>query len=346
MAHTRFIREDARPGVVIGEIAAAVGPLTTTNEDLARRFGRPADLITRKIGIESRPLAPPDMDPKDLAILAARPLFENPAFDPARLSLIITSSSSINQVCPPVSCEVLAAMAAAREGVPSVMAFDIMATCPGWLYALSLVCDHLNQPGNRARTALVLTTEIFTQGLDPDDFAAWASFGDAAAATLVYGPDYEREPAGAGFLQMERPLTFARPDTADTLWGPPLRTSRFLRMNGPGMRAESMPAMAAALQAALEERELSTADLDAVFAHQSNYKILADLASFLEVAPERLPSNLAWRGNTSSCALPLLLHDSRAGLVEGFDLTTDQMVGFTSFGGGFTSASAIARVLG
>lgn len=337
--------------VTVGEITAAVGPLTTTNADLAERFGRPADLITRKIGIETRPLAPPDMDPKDLAIQAARPLFESPDFDPTRLSLIITASSSVNQVCPPVSCEVLAAMAATREGVPSVMAFDIMATCPGWLYALALACDHLHQPANRLRTALLITTEIFTQGLDPEDFASWASFGDAATATLVYGPDcpinlVPTDAAAGTFIQMLRPHTFAKPDTAQTLWGPPLRTSRYLKMNGPGMRAESMPAMALAMQEAATAAGLSTADLDALFAHQSNYKILADLASTLQMPPDHLPSNLPWRGNTSSCALPLLLHDVRAGLVEGCALRPGQTLGFTSFGGGFTSAAAVGRVLG
>jgi 3-oxoacyl-[acyl-carrier-protein] synthase-3 len=372
----------ARPGVTIGPITIATGALATTNDDLAERFGRPSDVIYRKIGIHSRPLAAPDMAPKDLATQATLKLFDNPVFNPADLAVIITASSSVLQVCPPVSCEVLAAITARRPDTPPVMAFDIMATCPGWLYAIALATDHLHQPRNRAKTALIITTEIFTQGLAEDDFGAWASFGDAATATVLYGPDVRLEqpmppPAlmtappgtapdtapGHPYIAIDRPLTFARPDTVGALWGPPLRTTKFMHMDGPAMRAESMPTMALALREALADAELTAADLDLVLAHQSNQRILADLAAELPFDPVSMPTNLPYRGNTSSSALPLLIHDMRAASAAPASQAQDyllvpnqpgatpaplmrgQNVGFTSFGGGFTYAAAIGKVL-
>lgn len=338
------------PAVTVGPVSVAVGGLTTTNEALAERFERAPEVILRKIGIESRPLAPADMTPKALALEAVAPLLDDRGFDPAALAMIVTTSSSITQVCPPVSCEVLSAIARRFPATPPAMAFDILATCTGWLYALSLVSDHLHQPAHRAGAALIVTTEIFTQGLADDDFAAWASFGDAATATLVYGPD---APQGArpGFIQVRRPVNFARPDTQGALWGPPLRMAERMKMDGYAVRQHSMPAMAEALRAALADAGLSAGELRAVFAHQSNHRILAELAAELGVDPALVPSNLRFRGNSSSSALPLLLHDLRTaesaapGAVVGSLPAAGSLVGFTAFGGGFTFGAAIGRML-
>jgi len=337
------------PAVTVGPITAVTGSLTTTNEALAERFGTSPEVIFRKIGIESRPLAAPGVAPKHLAIDAARKLFDHPGFDSQSLAAIVTASSSITQVCPPVSCEVLAVITKELGPPPPLMAFDIMATCAGWLYALQFVCDHLHQPANRARTALVITTEIFTLGLDENDFGAWASFGDAACATLVYGPDCElpsqMDGQVAPLISVRRPLNFSRADTDGALWGPPLGTPDRMKMNGSALRQVNMPAMAEALRAAVADAGLATGELDAILAHQSNLRILNDLAAELGISPEIMPHNLKHRGNTSSCALPLLIHDLRQSRPAPSFLEAGSRLGFTTFGGGFTFSGAVGQVL-
>lgn len=318
------------PALRIGPIAVATGQFSTTNDDLAARFGTSPEVILRKIGIVSRPICPPVLRPKELALRAARQIFNLDGFDAAALSLIITSSSTVGQVCPPVSCEVLHEISKAHESAPNAMAFDIMATCTGWLYALAIATDHLHQPGNRAKFALINTVEMFSLGFAEDDFGVWASFGDVATTTAVYGPEYDARsippmqqteaPGGekidisevsAQHIMIARPQNFARPDTADSLWGPPAYTPYKLRMDGRELRNQSMPSMLEGLQAAMDVAGLSVENLDWVLAHQSNQRVLADLAAELGIAIEKVPTNLILRGNTSSSALPLLIHDHR-----------------------------------
>lgn len=362
----------ANAALTVGPIAIATGERTTTNDDLAARFGTTPEVILRKIGIQSRPLAPVDLPPKELALQAARQLFESPDFDAARLGLIITSSSTVGQVCPPVSCEILAEITRRHPQAPHPMAFDIMATCTGWLYALSIATDHLHQPGNRDKFALISTTEMFSLGFADDDFAVWASFGDVATATAVYGPGYDistipalhktQAPDGAmiditglppQLLHITRPLNFAKPDTTGALWGPPAYTSYKLRMDGRELRNQSMPAMLHGLNAALAASEFTPADIDILLAHQSNQRVLVDVANELNLDPRQVPTNLLYRGNTSSSALPLLIHDMRIGqttipgqagkLETGFP--PGATIALTAFGGGYTYGAATGQVI-
>ncbi len=120
--------------------------------------------------------------------------------------------------------------------------------------------------------------------------------------------------------------------------------------------------MAKGLRAALTKAGLSADDLRLILAHQSNHRVLADLAAEMGVPADIMASNLRLRGNTSSSALPLLLHDIRtAGPVVpvGTDrnaystatngvseaLLPGSYLGFTAFGGGFTYGGAIGQVL-
>ncbi len=321
----------------------AVGQLCLTNDELAERFDTTPEVILRKIGIESRPLAAAGVAPKDLALQAVEPLMADPAFDPADLSMIIVASSSISQTCPSMACEVLAEIQKRHTGAPDIMAFDIMATCTGWLYGITMAFDHLNHTPFRNKAVLLVTSEVFSQGIAKDDFAAQASFGDAATATMLWGPEAQGEKAkGTGRLQMRRPFCFASADAQGALWGPPLNMEAKLKMDGYALRQASMPAMVKGLRAALDGAGIAAGDLASIIAHQSNQRVLADLAAELGVPSAVMASNLRFRGNTSSSALPLLLHDLRAGAgipAAGLD------IGFTAFGGGFTYGGAVARVL-
>lgn len=329
--------------VIVGPITTAIGTECTTNVELAERFGTTPDVLLRKTGIESRPRAAAEISPRDLAMQAAESLISNPGFDPGALSMVIVSSSTIGQACPSVACDILGMIQTRFPQQQDIMAFDIMATCAGWLYGLKLACDHMQNEPFRRGSALIVTTEVLSKVMAPDDFGTWVSFGDAATATLALGPDAVL-PGGdgrRGFLGMKRPLAYSHGDVEMTLSGPPLGTGGYMQMNGGAVRQQSLPAMVKALHAALKVAGLKPEDLDAILAHQSNQRILADIGSAMGVAPELMVSNLRTTGNTSSSALPLLLNDLR----NDGRLNSGARLAFTAFGGGYTYAATTATVL-
>jgi 3-oxoacyl-[acyl-carrier-protein] synthase-3 len=71
-------------------------------------------------------------------------------------------------------------------------------------------------------------------------------------------------------------------------------------------------------------------DIDLVVAHQANERILEGVQRQLGLAAEKVPSNIASYGNTTSATLPILYHElKRAGRVK-----PGTLVCFTTFGAG------------
>ena len=333
-----------RPGsaaslAVIGAIASATGSLRLTNDELSQRFDMPASEIHRKIGITSRPVAPAGTTPADLAWQAVQQLLESGDLQPDQLSQIIVSTSTVNRVCPSIACDILARIQQ-QHPQTRAMAFDMLATCTGWLYALRLAGDHLQHNAYRHGVALVVTTELLSPLVNPEDFGTSISFGDAATATLVHGPDAPR-PAVAAPIALHPPEVTAMGDSEQSIMVPAMNCTDKITMNGRAVRQLTVPAMAGMVQTALTHAGLTTADLAAVLAHQSNHRILADLAAALDLPADKVPSNMNHLGNTSSCTLPLLLADLR----RQSTLQPGSHIGFTAFGGGYTFGAAVGKVL-
>ena len=339
MSHTHGL--SAIPYAIIGPLATATGHLTRTNDELAERFDTKPEIILRKIGVETRPIAPREVTPLELAWQALEPLIDHPLFNPDDLSMIIVHTNSIVQACPSVACDLLGRI---QDRYPhlNVPAFDMMAACPGWLYALKTAIDHLQYGQHRAQSVLVITTETLSQVTNLEDFASAISFGDAATAAIVYGPDAPAAfTAFPGAVRLDRPWISAHSDKDETMTCPIIGTGENITMKGSAVRQHTVPFMTKSLQQAAELSQLAISDLALVLAHQSNKRVLADLAAALEVDIEKVPSNIQHLGNTSSSTIPLLLADLRRQSA----LQPGTHIGFTAFGGGYTFGAAVGKVL-
>jgi 3-oxoacyl-[acyl-carrier-protein] synthase-3 len=78
-----------------------------------------------------------------------------------------------------------------------------------------------------------------------------------------------------------------------------------------------------------------------VVPHQANQRILDAVGAALGVSPERVATNIATTGNTSSSSIPLLLHDLE---LENRFRAGDNVC-LCSFGAGFTYGAAMLRRL-
>ncbi len=73
--------------------------------------------------------------------------------------------------------------------------------------------------------------------------------------------------------------------------------------------------------------------------HQANQRMLAAVATRLDIPDEKMYSNIAEYGNTSSASLPMALdHAVREGRIRAGDLV---LLG--AIGGGLTWATALVR---
>ena len=320
--------------VFMSRVYAVEGSEVTTNADLARRFPQVTEEdILRKVGMENRRRAAAGETPFSLAIKAVDACFDaNPAAF-QHLDLIVCATSSVDQVCPSIACKVLAELNKRMPGCRAP-AFDVLATCTGFLYALQIAHGLIKaSPHSRA---LVITAETLSPLLNPDDLATCIGFGDAASACIVGGESLQ----DAAPFEMLRPMVHARGDIERALTVPPIGTGEFIRLEGRKVRQESVPALSESLREVCRANHVTPADLRYVVAHQSNQRILNDLGVELGVSPEKVFSNMRMLGNTSSSTIPLCLRD----LVADGKLQSGDLLGLTAFGGGFTFGAALLKV--
>jgi 2-oxoisovalerate dehydrogenase E1 component len=314
-------------------IAFVTGSVRVDNVEMAARFpGRsPLDIVQRT-GIETRYYCGPDETVLTLAVRAARGALEAAGLGLPDLDAIVVSTSTPLSISPSLACRLHHELS--RTGpAKDVQAVDLLAACSGWLYALQTAHDLCRT--RPEANVLVVTAEAMSHFLNPQDFDTAIVFGDAATATVVRGAVH-RESCR---FQLRRPLLSARGEDGSILNLGRLSATGCspVEMHGVKVFPLAVRQMNAMLQAACVEAGWKMADLDWIVPHQANGRIIAAAQQRSGVAAERVVSNVARYGNTSSSSIPIALAELAAAGKTG-------RVGLAAFGGGFTFGAAVVEV--
>ena len=299
----------------------------------------PADVF-RLTGIEERRWASASQASSDLAVEAARRALDAAGLPVSELGAIVLSTTSPDSVFPSTACHVQRML-----GCATIPAFDVAASCSGFLYGLSMA-DAMIRSG-QVRTCLVVAAEVKSRSIDPADGDTVLLFGDGAGAVVLRG-EPETGPPGRGILGIRLhadgsqhglimiPAGGSRmPTTAETVAG----KRHTLRMQGAPLFRLAVKRLEQAIQEIVKEFGVDLQDLAQLVLHQANGRILGQLTKRLGVSPERVCSVIGRYGNTSSASLPIALDDAvRSGKISPHD-----MVLLGSFGGGVTWATGLVR---
>jgi len=307
-----------------------------TNADLAELVDTSDEWITTRTGIKQRRKAAPDEYTSMFAVRAARQAIERARLDPSEIDLLLCATVTPDQILPSTGCIIQAEI-----GANNAAAMDIVAACSGFLYGVSLA-DSMIQTG-QIRNALVIGAEILTQYVDYTDRQTCVLFGDGAGAAVL-GPvegnrgilatkiksdgRFEEQLFSPGGGTRKRP-------TAETL----ASGDHFFKMRGNELFKVAVRSMAEISREVLETSGLRTEDIDLFIPHQANQRITEAVADRLNVGTEKIYSNIAVHGNTSSASIPIALDEC----VEAGRIKEGDLVLMTSFGGGVTWGGVLVR---
>jgi 3-oxoacyl-[acyl-carrier-protein] synthase-3 len=126
-----------------------------------------------------------------------------------------------------------------------------------------------------------------------------------------------------------------KPATAETL----AAGDHFFKMKGNELFKVAVRSMADISREVLEEAGLTADDVDLFIPHQANQRITDAVANKLNVNTERVYSNIAMHGNTSSASIPIGLDEC----VEAGKISSGDLVLLASFGGGVTWGGVLMR---
>ena len=310
------------------------------NEEIAPTLKLSSARIQRLTGIRTRHWAGDHEAPSDMAIEAGRRALDAADCAASSVDAIILSTTSPDMAFPSTACLVQRGL-----GCKPVGAFDVSASCSGFLYGLSMAQAMIQS--RQVKTCLVMASEVKSRSLDPQDEATALLFGDGAGAVILRGEEGQ-SPEWRGILGIRLYADGAHhglirvqgggsrtPLSSDTLG----KKEHRLRMHGASLFRIAVRRIEQAVLEILKEFGVRPGDLKQVVLHQANGRILSHVADRLGIDQGRLASVIERYGNTSSASLPIALDDA----VRGGKISPGDLVLLGSFGGGLTWATGLVR---
>jgi 3-oxoacyl-[acyl-carrier-protein] synthase III len=322
----------ANGNVSITGLGVCVPERVVTNDDLAQIVDTSDEWITERTGIKERRFASREQAMSDLALPAAREALERARVTPAELDLVIVAT-----VTPDMMFPTTAALVADALGARDAAAYDLLAGCTGFMYAIAQA--HGMIAGGIARKVLVVGGDVLSKILDFEDRSTLVLFGDGAGAVVL-----ERVERG-GFLGFE---LGADGGGGEHLWLPGSGSrhfdepEKFVKMNGPEVFKFAARVLVSSAEKVLRECGLTVEDVEVYVPHQANVRIIDHAARKLRIPRERVVVNVDRYGNTSSGSIPLALADAR----EDGRLEPGRLVLMTGMGAGLTWGSAVIEWTG
>jgi len=316
--------------VHVSGTGSALPERALTNADLEKLVDTNDEWIVTRTGIRERRMMAPHEATSDLVTRACERALEMSGLGPEDIDLLIVATCTPDTLTPSTANYVHQNLC---RGL-SIPAFDLSAACSGFVYGLG-VADAMLRSGGYRRV-LLAGGEGLTRFMDYEERTVSILFGDGAGAAVI---ERREGPGGvlATTLQSDGQFTDAiiiPAGGARKPLSPYVLTQRenYLKMKGAQVFKVAVQSMEKVAQDTLAKVGWKISDVDHVIAHQANKRILDAVADRLEIPPEKMPTNLAVRGNTSAASVPILLDEcNRAGRFKPGD-----KVLLVAFGAGLT----------
>ncbi len=316
------------PPVGITGLGTCVPDQVMTNDDLAKLVDTTDEWIVERTGIRERRIATEEEALSDIALPAARAALANAGVEGSDIDVLIVATVTPDMMFPTTS-----AILADELGATSAGAYDLLAGCTGFMYAIAQAYGLI--ASGMADRVLVVGGDLLSKLLDWTDRSTVVLFGDGAGAVVM-----ERVERG-GFLGFELGADGAG---GKHLFYPGSGSRHFdepglLTMNGREVFRFATRVMVSSAQSILGQCGKTVEDVDVYVPHQANKRIIDHAVDKLGIDPDRTVVNVQKYGNTSSGSIPLALAEARA---DG-RLSDGKLVLMTGMGAGLTWGSALIQ---
>ncbi len=260
------------------------------NNDIAKIVETSDEWIQERTGIVTRHIEK-EMECSQMAIEAAKRALadsERNGITPADIDAIFVSSTSTDKLFPVISC-----MIQKEINAPNAFCYDLNAACSGFVFAYNMAVSYMNM--GVIKTALIVGAEKLSNVMDWTDRGSCILFGDGAGAAVVTATEGD-----AGMVMH-----------SDGFGGDALMCDVGQRMTMDGQKVFrfAVKAVPNAVSELMEKMNLSDDDVDYYILHQANMRIIEAAVKRLKISMDKVPTNIASMGNTSSASVPILLDE-------------------------------------
>jgi 3-oxoacyl-[acyl-carrier-protein] synthase-3 len=325
-----------RPIAYFAGIGAGSPARILTNAELEQRVETTDEWIVERTGIRERRIAAVGETLTSYSLVAARQAMEQAGVTAADLDGIVFATVTPDRRLPSAACDLQALL-----GAKNAWAFDLVAACPGWVYALT-VAEGMMATG-QGDTILVVGAEKLSSIVDQTDRSTVILFGDGAGAAVLRRASDDRGML-ATYLGADGDLAsllyIPAGGSSEPLDETVIREKRHLmQMAGREVFKAAVLAMSRSTDEAIRRAGLSPDDIDLLVPHQANMRIIEATAKYAKIPMSKVFVNVDRYGNTSSASIPLALVQAQ----EEGRLKPGMIVMLVSFGAGFTWGSVVLR---
>jgi 3-oxoacyl-[acyl-carrier-protein] synthase-3 len=317
----------------------SVPELVLTNDDISKIVETNDTWIRERTGIRERRIAREDQFPSTLAVEASIKALRIANLRPTDLDLIICSTSSPEYIFPATACLIQDQLGATKAG-----AFDLLAACSGFIYALNMGAQAIRS--GSIKSALIIGSETLSRFINWKDRSTCILFGDGAGAFVLQASE---QPGGVLSAVMHSDgsggdlLTLAGggsryPANESTV----LNGKHYIQMDGNEVFRFATRVMASATEEVLACAGLTKDQVQWIVPHQANIRIIKAAARGLNLPMERFIVNVEKYGNTSTASIPMAIVEA----IEKGQIQPGQKIVMVGFGAGLTWGALAAEWTG
>ena len=306
-----------------------------TNKELETMVDTNDEWIVSRTGVkERRILKEEGKGSSELGTQAIKGLLAKTNTSAEEIDLIICATATPDMVFPSTACII-----ASNVGAKNAFAYDLMAACSGFLFALSTASKFIET--GTYNKVIVVGADKMSSIVDYTERATCIIFGDGAGAVLleptldglgIQDAILRSDGAGMEFLHMKaggsaKPASHATIDAKE----------HYIFQDGQPVFKAAVKSMADVSAEIMERNNLMADDVAWLVPHQANKRIIDATARRMGVGNEKVMLNIEKYGNTTNGTIPLCLWEWESKLNKG-----DNII-LAAFGGGFTWGSIFIK---
>ncbi|MFD0961708.1 beta-ketoacyl-ACP synthase III [Paenibacillus chungangensis] len=281
-----------------------------TAEEIDARLGVRAGWTLKKTGVEKRYFAGEETA-SQMGAKAAAAALQAAGVSFRDIDCIVGASGTYQQ---PIPCNAALIQAEMGEGASGVPSFDINTTCLSFVAAMDIV-SYMIEAG-RYRTALLVTSEIASIGLDWEHKESAALFGDGAVAVVLSRSEHggvsgivhaamETYGDGAHLSEIRGGGTKLHSRSAEAT-----EKDFLFQMDGTGIFRMTSKLMPPFLERLMQEAGTSIGEMKLVIPHQASAMAVRLIMRKLGVGEHQLMDVSHNGGNMIAASIPMLLHEA------------------------------------
>ena len=301
------------------------------NKELEELVDTNDEWIVSRTGIkERRILKEKNKGSSDLGTAAVNGLLKKTNTRAEDIDLLICATATPDMLFPSTAC-----LIANKIGAGNICAFDIMAACSGFLYALTTASKFVES--GTYKKVIVVGCDKMSSIVDYTDRTTCVIFGDGAGAVLLE-PNFDglgiqdtilRSDGGGGEFLHQKAGGSLHPASRKTVDA----REHFVYQDGQPVFKAAVKSMADVSEEIMKRNNLTADDVAWLVPHQANKRIIDATSRRMGVGDEKVMLNIEKYGNTTTGTIPLCLWDWETQLKKGDNLV------LAAFGGGFTWGS-------